>query len=132
MNLKANNTELKNPNWLGIKSALNELDGKINGHLILENKNGDYIQCAGWMEKMTVEYRINSKPKFKHFVIGKGGNKSPLKVEWICLQTAVGEIMVHKEEVLNIKDAEFIFKEFYKNNSIPTDLNKRNVTKLHA
>ncbi len=131
MNLRANNTELKNPQWNDIICAFDRLDGRDNGHICLESKNGDYVQCAGWREKLTVEYRLNAKPKFKHYVIGKAEGKSPLKVSWVLLQTS-GGIMVHKEEVLTIDDAEFVFKEFYKNNAIPSGLNKRNVTKLHV
>ena len=132
MNLKVENTELENPNWNGIKTELNKMDGIKNGYLILENDKGDYIQCAGQSEMLTVEYRLNSEPKFKHYVIGKGKNKSPIKVSWVVLQTKVGEIMIHEEEVLNLKDAELIFKEFYEEQTIPTELNKRNVTKLHV
>ena len=89
------------------------------------------FQCAGQPKMLTVEYRLNSKPNFKHYVIGKGKDKSPMKVSWIALQNNVGPIMVHKEEVLNLKDAELIFKEFFENQTIHSDLNKRNVTKLH-
>jgi len=132
MNFKADNSELKNPDWNGIKTELKKLDGITNGYLILENDNGDYIQCAGQTEMLTIEYRLNSKPKFKHYVIGKGKNKSPLKVNWTVLRTTVGEIMVHNEEVLNLDDAELIFKEYYENQTVPIELNKRNVTKLHV
>ncbi|WP_420322196.1 hypothetical protein [Flagellimonas sp.] len=131
MDLKTQKAELKSINWDGIKSELNKLDGIENGYLTLENDNGDYIQCAGNKSMLTVEYRLNSKPNFKHYVIGKGKDKSPMKVSWSVLQTNVGEIMVHKEEVLDLKDAELIFKEFYETQAIPSELNKRNVTKLH-
>ena len=132
MDLKTQKTELKNINWDGIKTELIKLDGIENGYLILENDNGDYIQCAGQPKMLTVEYRLNSKPNFKHYVIGKGKDKSPMKVSWIALQNNLGPIMVHKEEVLNLKDAELIFKEYYEKQTIPTELNKRNVTKLHV
>ncbi|NRR93381.1 hypothetical protein HSX10_17540 [Winogradskyella undariae] len=131
MDLKTQKAELKSINWDGIKNELNKLDGIGNGYLTLENDNGDYIQCAGNPSMLTVEFRLNSKPNFKHYVLGKGKDKSPMKVSWIALQNNVGPIMVHKEEVLNIKDAEWIFKEFFENQTIPTELNKRNVTKLH-
>lgn len=132
MDLKTQKSELKNINWDGIKTELNKLDGIENGYLILGNNNGDYIQCAGNPNMLTVEYRVNSKPNLKHYVIGKGKNISPMKVSWIALQNNVGPIMVHKEEVLNLKDAELIFKEFFENQTIPSELNKRNVTKLHV
>lgn len=132
MNLKTEKSEWKNPNWNEIKTELNKLDGIENGYLILENDNGDYVQCAGNLNMLTVEYRLNSKTNFKHYVIGKGKDISPMKVKWSILQTNVGKIMVHKEEVLNLKYAQLIFKEFYENQTIPSELNKRNVTKLHV
>jgi len=52
-------------------------------------------------------------------------------VSWVVLQTIFGNIIVHKVEVLNVKDAELIYKEFYEDQTIPKTLNKRNVTKLH-
>jgi len=132
MHLKAEKSELKNPDWDDIKTELNRFDGIESGYLILESDDGDYVQCAGNASTLTIEYRLNSAPKFKHFVLGKGKGISPLKVRWTVLQTNVGEIMVHQEEVLNIKDAELIFKAFYQDQTIPSNLNKRNVTKLHV
>ena len=131
MNLKTQTTELKDINWDAIKTELNKLDGTENGFLALENDNGDYVQCAGNTSILTIEYRLNSNPNFKHYVVGKGKDKNPMKVSWVALQNNVGPIMVHKEEVLNIKDAEWVFKEFFENQTIPAELNKRNVTKLH-
>ena len=131
MILKTNKKELKKLDWNQIETEINNLGSKNCGYLILENDNGDYIQCAGDSEMLTVEYRIHTKSKFKHYVIGKGENKSPLKVNWVFLQTDAGGIMIHKEEVLNLKEANLIFKAFFEKQIIPTELNKRNVTKLH-
>ena len=131
MQLTTHNTKLENPTWDVIKTELDKLDGINNMFLILENENGDYVQCAGSPNSLTVEYRINSNPNFKHFVIGKGGEKSPLKVNWKVILTNSGQIMVHEEEVLNLADAEIIFREFFTKELIPIEYNKRNVTKLH-
>ncbi len=131
MNLTTENKELESPKWKLIQDELNKLDGKKNGYLILENNNGDYVQCAGRPEMLTVEYRFNSESNFRHYVIGKGEDRSPLTVSWVILKTNVGEIMVHKEEVLKLQDAEIVFREFYKNQKLPIEFKKRNVTKLH-
>ena len=127
MNLETLDGIIKNPNWGKILENLNHVKG---GFVNLENLNGDYIQCAGHESALTIEYRINLRPGFKHFVIGKGENKSPLKVNWRILNTKVGEIMVHEEEVLKLEDAKIVFKEFFENNRIPENLNKRNITKM--
>ncbi|WP_405370133.1 hypothetical protein [Nonlabens sp. Asnod2-A12] len=127
MHLSGHNIQLKNPSWNFIQAAIKS----IVTHLILTNKNGDYVQCIRNAQELIIEYRVNSNSKFKHFVIGRGENKSPLKVTWIVIQTTSGEIMVQQEEILKFSDAELIFKEFYNNNSISGNFNKRNVTKLH-
>ncbi|MEP0458742.1 hypothetical protein [Nonlabens sp.] len=118
---------MQNPSWNFIQDAIKN----IVTHLILTNKNGDYVQCIGNAQELIIEYRVNSNLKFKHFVIGRGENISPLKVTWVVLQTTSGEIMVQQEEILNISDAEIVFEEFYNNNTISGNFNKRNVTKLY-
>jgi hypothetical protein len=114
-----------------IEVELNKLNGKINQFVILANELGDYVQCAGQSDQFALEYRLNTTPKFKHYVLGRGQNVSPLKVNWVLLQTAIGAMRVHTEEVLNLNDAELIFRSFYEERTIQAEFNKRNVTKLH-
>lgn len=130
MELSSEISNLSDPTWDLIEKELHSLDGKNNGFITLANRNEDFVQVAGNQNHLTIEYRNNLENGFKHYVLGLGGNKSPLKVTWISLETTIGNIRIHKEEVMNIDDAVAVFKEFFLNGSLPDRYNKRNITKL--
>jgi hypothetical protein len=71
------------------------------------------------------------KNKFKHFVIGKGQNKSAINTVWSQIDCRVGPILIHENEVLTIIDSIEIFKAFYNNEVLPSTYKKRNVTKQY-
>lgn len=126
------NIVVLDPKWNKIKSILRNLDGRNFSHVILEHKQGDYIQCAGKVDELTIEYREYTEARYKHFRLGYGGNRSPIGIKWVNLETAVGKIVIHKEEVLNVEDALRVFKSFFQMDLIPMDLTKRNITKMFA
>lgn len=130
MKLSSEASKISNPTWDLVEKELRSLDGKINGFVTLANEDNDFVQVAGNQEHLTVEYRTYLETGFKHYVLGLGGNKSPLRVTWISLDTAIGNIQIHKEEVMNIEDAIAVFKKFFLNESLPDRYNKRNITKL--
>ncbi len=111
--------------------ALDRLNGQDVTMLRLEDNNGDYVQCIGTKLRMTIEYRYFLTSGFRHYVLGKGKDKSPLKVSWAIINTQKNEVRVHNDEILDLDDARMVFLQFYKEKSIPETLKKRNVTKLH-
>lgn len=123
--------EVNEASWSDIKSSLRKLDGIKRSHVIMNNETKSYVQCVGSPSAMAIEYRIYGEKGFRHYVLGYGGNKSPLVSTWVYLETGVGQIAVHKNEVLVLEDAERVFRSFFDKGIIPVDMMKRNVTKLH-
>ena len=131
MKLTTQNFNLSNPTLTQVEEQLNKLNRQLNTFVILENSENSYVQCAGNSHRLTVEYREHSQSNFKHFVIGKGENKSPLRTTWVILPTGVGSLQIHQEEILSMEEASLIFKAFLLKLPLPDGLKKRNVTKLH-
>ena len=122
--------DTQNPDWNRIDISLKLIDPLIKSFFILTNDLGSYIQCAGSKDRLTIELReCENQNSFKHFVIGKGENTSPLNTIWTQIDCRVGPIRIHDNEVLTIKDAIDLFRAFFNDEKIPLTYKKRNVTK---
>ena len=108
-----------------IENFLNKLDPDKSPYMILEGKNGDYIQCAGSKERLTVEVRFYTDVSFKHYRVGKNYNSSV----WYKIICKVGPIRVLENEVLVQEELLDLFKYFYTDNDIIPTYSKRNITK---
>lgn len=124
--------ETENAAWSHIQHALSKLHPATKSFFVLTDPGtGSYVQCTGSAERLTVELRKYASNGFRHYVIGKGGNKSPLKVVWTTIESKAGTIQVHDTEVLNIANAVALFHSFYTTGDVPEAFTKRNVTKLY-
>lgn len=113
-----------------LKKAIDSIDGQHISFIVLENSNGDYLQCAGTDAHLTIELRKHFEDKFKHYVVGPNKeNKSPLNVTWSIIECKVGPIHVHDTEVMSKDDVKTIFGAFLSTGEASTHLNLRNVTK---
>lgn len=127
-----NPIETENATWDCIQHALSKIHPVSKSFFVITNPDtGSYIQCAGSAERLTAEIRKYGSCGFRHYVIGKGGNISPLKVVWTTIESKVGTIQVHDTEVLKIEDAETLFYSFYTTGDVPEVFTKRNITKLY-
>lgn len=94
-------------------------------YAILENKNGDYIQCTGSDNGLVIEARFYDQHAFKHFVLG---NRKMSKI-WHTVHTKVGPIRILAHEKMNIDNAKELFSYYYFNASVFQAYNKRDITK---
>lgn len=98
-------------------------------YLILEDKNGDYMQCMAGDIGFVVEIRIYvEKDVFKHFVMGS----KDLNNTWYTIKGSVGPVHVLGNEVLQIADVRNLFIAFFLKNDVQQSYNKRNVTKMFS
>ena len=104
---------------------LNLLDPVDFPFIILTNKKGDYIQCAGSKLSLTVEIRIFDDVSFKHYRIG---SQHQSKI-WSKIECKVGPIMVLLHEELTLQNAIELFHRFYKEEDIFENYNMRNITR---
>jgi hypothetical protein len=121
--------EIEKPDWSTIENAISQLDSSTISFCILESNNGDYIQCAGKVDRMTIEIRKYTGDSFKHYRIGNTKGKRFLKTIWTTIDCKVGLIRVHDYEVLQLNDAFSLFLDFYKNQEFEKSYNMRNITK---
>jgi hypothetical protein len=115
------------PSWPQVADALDKLHPTRNAFVILSVADGDYIQTTGGADRLTVEYRHYSEPsgkEFLHFVLGRpGGGNGTTEIE-----SNVGPVPVHENEVLTLTDAKRAFRHFYETQSVPDDYAMRDVT----
>lgn len=115
-------SQLESPQLLDVEAVVNNLN---SSYVILENENGDYIQCAGTSEGLVVEVRFYYQDSFKHFILG---TKDQSKV-WHTIHGNIGPIRVLGHEKLKVSDARELFKYFYSSSDVLPSYNKRNITK---
>lgn len=121
--------EIEMHDWQSIDKHISTLNGDSISFCILESPNGDYIQCAGSVDKMTIELRIYNNSSFKHYRLGYITKKKLFKNVWSTIDCKVGPIRVHDNEVLELSDALSIFKGFFIGNNLTKEYNRRNITK---
>ena len=74
--------------------------------------DGSYIQCAGGKKRLTVEARtITTDKNFEHYRFGK----SELVNNMESIECNCGPIEVDLSQVLSMKDARIIIREFIEN-----------------
>ena len=123
--------ETANASWLAIEESLLRMDSDSKSYVVLTDiESRSYLQCAGSPTRLSIELRIYSNQTFKHYILGKSKNKSPLLVTWSTIECKVGPIRIHDTEVLTMNDALKLFSKFYTDIDVPTDYSKRNVTKM--
>jgi hypothetical protein len=94
------------PDWALIGARLQALsDGD---YAILQNKLGDYVQCAGSAKAMTVECRIWSERGYHHWVAGTQGEDA--EVHEVIGPS--GPVAVRAYEAMNADAASRIFQSF--------------------
>lgn len=120
---------IENPDWSIIEKSLSQLDNLTISFCILEMDNGDYIQCAGGVDRLTIEIRKYAEQNFKHYRIGLLKQKKIFKNVWATIDCKVGPIRVHNYEVLELNDAIALYLDFFKGNVLNDKYNKRNITR---
>lgn len=135
MNLTVDNNSnectIFDPDWREIEHWIEQIDPKTNCYLIWTANTGSYIQCAGSKERLTIEMREWTDNTFKHYVLGRGAEKSPLRTIWDRIECRVRPNYFHDCEVLSKIDALINFKAFHDDSQISAEYKKRNVTRLH-
>lgn len=121
--------ETLNPDWEAVRSSLLKIDPVNKAYFILENETKSYVQCTGSINELTIEFREVTDKSFQHFAIGKEKKGSISNVNWAQVNSKVGPVNVHENEVLNIDDAVLIFKTFYSEGDIPKIYSRRDTTK---
>lgn len=121
--------EIEKPDWQSIEKAISMLNSSTISFCILESENGDYLQCAGDKDRLTIEIREYNGDYFKHFRFGKTRHKRLIHPRWTSIDCKVGPIKVYDYEVLDSNDANLIFFDFFNKNGLFKPYNKREITK---
>lgn len=104
--------------WQQVETALETLDPAGNGFVILDGHGADYIQTAGSVASLMVEYRKytdSSGCSFRHYVLAHpGGGKTATQIEAYS-----GSFTVQESEVLMLADAKRAFRTFFETGDIP-------------
>ncbi len=114
--------EIKLPPEYTFPRAFNYLNSENNSFYLLEQDNGNYIQCGGSKEECTVEVRINNADgTYCHYVIGReDGATEPATIEM-----SDGSVTVEQREVFRHWDAIDLFKCFFAGEEFPPEFSLR-------
>ncbi|NOQ72535.1 MAG: hypothetical protein GQ574_11065 [Crocinitomix sp.] len=139
MNLTIGNSkevrEEKLPNLEGLKKCLNGLkENKVDCYLIIDNKENDYLQCAGANDKFTVELRTPKNDTFGHWRLGQ---LKQSKV-WEEIDCHVGPISVLQHEVFSFETICSILTFYFEKSKMMEETEEglrkmyifRNITKM--
>jgi hypothetical protein len=78
-------------------------------HIVFELSDGSYVQCAGTKTCLTVETRVyDADSRFRHCTWGIG-SPSGIKAQ---VAASAGVIEVDSTQILQMRDARIILKEF--------------------
>lgn len=105
---------------------LKQMNHEIRSFCTLSYDDYNYVQCAGSIEKMTIEYRKSSGNSFEHSVLG---TESSAIID-ATIKYSGGEIILKSNEILNLDDAIEVFTTFYKTQSVLDKYKKRDITSI--
>jgi hypothetical protein len=105
------------PTWESIEEALPMITPRGPGFFILSRPDGSYVQTAGARLRLIVEYRkILGSGQFAHYVLGKHIEAAPKQTQ---INASIGVLNLMNNEILTVKDAIAIFREFYLEGTVP-------------
>jgi hypothetical protein len=114
----------REPSLSFIIDCLKNINGKSNSFCILSDKTLSYIQCAGSIDKLTLEYRKYEEMKFKHYVVGF---KKLLKKR-TTVDFNGRKIPVKSNEILKLVEVLKAFESFYNRKGIPPKYGLRDIS----
>lgn len=105
-------------NWEYARQQLSFLDPIKHSFIILSLPNGNYVQCAGSKQELTVEARIfSSDNSHSHYRSGKGS----LSRQEAVIRCNVGPIFIDASQVLTLQEAEQIMRHFVETGGLHPD-----------
>lgn len=111
--------------WDTANKLLSYLEPNKWHFAIFELADNSYIQCLGSKTALTVEAREYDKSgNYKHWVFGKG----EITNETTKVGGEAGQVEVDKSQVLTMRDARQIIRQFLESRSFPERYQKQDVT----
>jgi hypothetical protein len=116
--------EIPLPLDLAFGPILINLDSERNSFCVLENHQGNYVQCGGGQHGCTVEFReYNAPAEYKHYVVGHtNGSSEPASV-----RMSHGEVTLQTGEILSIDEAAELFQQFFAGSPFPKSYSFREI-----
>jgi hypothetical protein len=112
-----NHADVCNPTHDYIRDRLRRISPSGPGYFSLtSDRNGSYVQAAGARLKLTIEYRIPEGGSFRHYILGRNDVVDRPERQ---INSAVGQINLLANEVLDIDDAIAVFGYFLDYGSVP-------------
>jgi hypothetical protein len=111
-----NHADVSNPTRDYISDCLRCISPNGPGYFSLTSDDGSYVQAAGARLKLTIEYRHPDGDSFRHYILGRDdiSDRSCRQIN-----SAVGQINLFANEVLDIDDAIDVFGHFLNCGVVP-------------
>jgi hypothetical protein len=115
--------------WETANKLLSYLEPERRHYAIFELPEGSYAQCLGSKTELTVEVRVvGANGTFTHWVLGKGlpcGRNRQVG-------PASGRVTVDETQVLTMRDARLIIRQFLESRTFPDKYHRQDVTGQYA
>lgn len=111
--------------WETANKLLSYLDPERRPFAIFTLPDNSYAQCLGSKRRLTVEAReYRSDGSFAHWVFGRG---APLR-EPQEISASTGPVTVDVSQVLAMRDARIIIRQFLETRTFPASYHRQDVT----
>lgn len=111
--------------WETANTLLRYLDPFVRPFVIFELPDGSYVQCLGSKRRLTVEVReCRAGGSFTHWVLGCG---KPQR-ETVRIDTSTGTVTVDVSQVLTMRDARLIIRQFLETRTLPDRFHRQEIT----
>jgi hypothetical protein len=111
--------------WETANKLLSYFDSERRPFAIFALPDNSYVQCLGTKTRLTVEARVfRSDGSFTHWVFGRGepvGSQERIEV-------SSGVTVVDSTQLLAMRDARLIIRQFLETRTFPADYYRQDVT----
>ena len=120
-----NRADICNPTRDYVGGRLNCITPAGPGFFSLTSDDGSYVQTAGARLKLVIEYRKSEADSFRHYILGR---KDVSDRSTRQINSAVGQISLLANEVLDVDDAIDVFGHFLEYGAVPSQYELRDDT----
>ncbi|WDQ15125.1 hypothetical protein [Rhodopirellula sp. P2] len=121
-----NQADIGNPTRDYVGDRLSRITPSGPGYFSLTSDDGSYVQTAGARMKLVIEYRKSNGDSFRHYVLGRDDISNPSATQ---INSAVGQINLMADEILDIDDVIDVFGHFLECGAVPRQYKLRDDTK---
>ena len=115
--------------WETANQLLSYLEPELRPFAIFTVPDNSYVQCLGTKKRLTVEVRAyHQDGSFTHWVFGRGALTGSSE----RIEVSTGHVTVDASQLLTMRDARLIIRQFLEARTFPTRYLRQDVTEHYT